>query len=141
MGTRRAGWRRLSGESPQRVVAALFDTNILIDHLRGIAAARDELARYTDKAISLITWMEVLVGTSEPHRPATRAFLDSFIRIEIDPRVAERAVALRQAQRIKLPDAIVWASAQVHGRLLVTRDTKDFSPGDPGIRMPYTVPA
>ena len=119
----------------------MFDTNILIDHLRGIEAARDELARYTDKAISLITWMEVLLGTSDPHRPATRAFLDSFTRIEIDPRVAERAVALRQAQRIKLPDAIVWASAQVHGRLLVTRDTKGFPPGDPGIRMPYTVPA
>jgi predicted nucleic acid-binding protein len=121
------------------VVGALFDTNILIDHLRGIEAARDELARYTDKAISLITWMEVLVGTPEPHRPVTRAFLDSFTRIEIDPRVAERAVALRQAQRIKLPDAIVWASAQVHGKLLVTRDTKGFPPGDPGIRMPYTV--
>ena len=78
------------------MVGALFDTNILIDHLRGIEAARDELARYTDKAISLITWMEVLVGTSEPHRPGTRAFLDSFTRIEIDPRVAERAVALRR---------------------------------------------
>ncbi len=120
---------------------ALFDTNILIDHLRGIEAARDELARYTDKAISLITWMEVLVGTADTHRPATRAFLDSFTLIGIDPSVAERAVALRQVQRIKLPDAIVWASAQVHARLLVTRDTKGFPPNDPGIRMPYSVPA
>lgn len=120
---------------------ALFDTNILIDHLRGIDAARDELARYTDKAISLITWMEVLAGTTDTHRPATRAFLDGFTLIGIDPSVAERAVALRQVQRIKLPDAIVWASAQVHARLLVTRDTKGFPPGDPGIRMPYTVPA
>ncbi len=120
---------------------ALFDTNILIDHLRGIEAAREELARYTDKAISLITWMEVLAGTADTHRPATRAFLDGFTLIGIDPRVAERAVALRQVQRIKLPDAIVWASAQVHARLLVTRDTKGFPPGDPGIRLPYTVPA
>jgi predicted nucleic acid-binding protein len=123
------------------VVKALFDTNILIDHLRGVEAAREELTRYADKAISLISWMEVLVGTADAHRPVTRAFLDGFTRIEIDPRVAERAVSLRQAQRLKLPDAIVWASAQVHAMLLVTRDTKGFPAGDPGIRIPYTLPA
>lgn len=123
------------------MVRALFDTNILIDYLRKIEAARDELARYTDKAISVVTWMEVLVGATDANQPATRAFLDSFTLVAIDARVAERAVTLRQAQRIKLPDAIVWASAQVHGMLLVTRDTKGFPLGDPGIRMPYIVPA
>ncbi len=54
-------------------------------------------------------------------------------------RVAERAAALRKAHRIKLPDAIVWASAQVHAMLLVTRDTRDFPPDDPGVRIPYAV--
>jgi hypothetical protein len=38
-----------------------------------------------------------------------------------------------------LPDAIVWASAQAHDMLLVTRDTKGFPPDDPGVRVPYTV--
>ena len=117
----------------------LFDTNILIDHLRGIKAAQEELARYPDKAISLITWIEVMVGANETNQAATRAFLDSFTRIGIDLPIAERAVALRQIHRIKLPDAIVWASAQMNAMLLVTRNTKDFPPGDPGIRMPYTV--
>ena len=41
------------------MVKALFDTNILIDYLRGIPAAREELGRYRPKAISLVTWMEV----------------------------------------------------------------------------------
>ena len=121
------------------MVKALFDTNILIDHLRGIKAAREELARYPDNAISLITWIEVMVGANETNQAATRAFLDSFTRIGIDLPIAERAVALRQIHRIKLPDAIVWASAQMNAMLLVTRNTKDFPPGDPGIRMPYTV--
>ena len=44
------------------MVKALFDTNILIDFLRGVHAAREELGRYQLKAISLVTWMEVLVG-------------------------------------------------------------------------------
>ena len=121
------------------MVKALFDTNILIDHLRGIKAAQEELARYPDKAISLITWIEVMVGANETNQAATRAFLDSFTRIGIDLLIAERAVALRQIHRIKLPDAIVWASAEMNAMLLVTRNTKDFPPGDPGIRMPYTV--
>jgi hypothetical protein len=119
------------------VVKALFDTNILIDHLRGVPAARDELARYQDKAISVITWMEVLVGASPATAQATRRWLDSFMLIGVDGPVAERAVSLRKAHRMKLPDAIVWASAQVHAMLLVTRDTRDFPHDDPGIRVPY----
>ena len=33
-------------------------------------------------------------------------------------------VALRRAHRLKLPDAIIWASADLHGMLLVSRDTR-----------------
>jgi predicted nucleic acid-binding protein len=121
------------------MVKALFDTNILIDYLRGLAQARDELARYEDKAISAISWMEVLVGTAPAVLDRTRVYLDGFQLIEIDRTVAERAVELRQGYRMKLPDAIVWASAQVTERLLVTRDIKGFPPNDPGVRMPYLV--
>jgi predicted nucleic acid-binding protein len=46
------------------MVRVLFDTNILIDYLSGIRAAKKELARYEYRAISTITWMEILVGTS-----------------------------------------------------------------------------
>ena len=41
---------------------ALFDSNILIDFLNGIAAAKVELSLYESRAISVITWMEVLSG-------------------------------------------------------------------------------
>ncbi len=121
------------------MVKALFDTNILIDYLRGLAQARDELALYDDKAISAITWMEVLVGTAPAVLDRTRLYLDGFRLIEIDRTVAERAVKLRQAHRVKLHDAIVWASALMTDRLLVTRDIKGFPPDDPGVRMPYLV--
>jgi hypothetical protein len=121
------------------VVKALFDTNILIDYLRGVPAAREELARYEDRAISIISWMAVMVGASPELQHGTQAFLDDFAVIEIDRRVAERAVALRRAHRIKLPDAIVWGSAQVHAMLFVTRDARDFRADHPGVRMPYRV--
>ena len=119
------------------MVKALFDTNILIDYLNGIPAAKTELDRYTDKAISVVTWMEVLVGTTPETETATRGYLTDFQSLSIDAEIAARSVALRKSHKIKLPDAIVWATAQVHGRIFVTRNTKDFAENEPGIRVPY----
>ena len=119
------------------MVKALFDSNILIDLLQSHDEARAEIARFDDRAISIVTWMEVMVGASEESQSNTRAFLAGFARIELDDAVAQRAVDLRRKHRIKLPDAIVWASAQAQGRLLVTRNTKDFPADDPGVRIPY----
>ncbi|HET6469897.1 MAG TPA: type II toxin-antitoxin system VapC family toxin [Geminicoccaceae bacterium] len=122
------------------MVKALFDNNILIDFLNAAPEARDELARHPEKAISVITWMEVMVGAPPAADTATRDFLHEFHLIELDDKIAERAVSLRRAQRLELPDAIVWASAQIHGMLLVTRNSKDFPQDDPGVRMPYRLP-
>ncbi len=119
------------------MVKPLFDTNVLIDYLAGREPARLEIERYGERCISVIGWMEVMVGAPSESEDAIRRFLDSFERIGVDPLVAERAVSLRRAHRLKLPDAIVWATAQVHNFLLVTRDFRDFPPDDPGIRMPY----
>ena len=119
------------------VLKALFDTNILIDYLNGIDAARQEIARYAYPSISLITWMEVLVGTTAEEEPIVREFLHRFQVVAIDQAVAEQAITLRKVRRIKLPDAIVQATALVGSMVLITRNTKDFPEGDAGIRVPY----
>ena len=119
------------------MVKALFDTNILVDYLNAVPQARTELRRYAEKAVSIITWMEVMVGATDDVEDTTRAFLSTFDVIALDEAIAERAVSLRRNHHIKLPDAIIWATAQAHAMLLVTRNTKDFAAGDPGVRMPY----
>ncbi|HXR37483.1 MAG TPA: type II toxin-antitoxin system VapC family toxin [Terracidiphilus sp.] len=116
---------------------AVVDTNILIDYLRGIAMAATELALYRNPAISVISWMEVMAGTTAQTESATRAFLQTFDVLEIDAKIAERAVDVRKLKRVKLPDAIILATAQVHQCLLVTRNTRDLDPNDPGVRVPY----
>ena len=121
------------------MVKALIDTNVLIDFLNGAPQARRELDLYEDAAISIVSWMEVMAGGSEADSPPLRAFLAHFEVVDLDQHVAERAVTLRRAHRVKLPDAIIWASAQSQGRLLVTRDVKDFPPDDPGVRVPYVL--
>ena len=119
---------------------ALLDTNILIDYLAGIEAARDELSRHREPAISAITWVEAMVGAGD-EREAThlRWFLAGFTRVAIDDEVSELAVAIRREHRIRLPDAIIWASARRIGGVLVTRNTKDFPADDPGVRVPYAI--
>ena len=101
---------------------------MLIDYLGGIEAARDEIARHADASISLITWMEVLAGASDDRETARlKSFLSSFELVAIDAEVSELAVAIRHRHRIRLPDAIIWASARSIGAVLVTRNTKDFT--------------
>ncbi len=121
------------------MVGALFDTNILIDHLNAVPQAREEIERFESRAISIITWMEVMVGADADLVEPTRRFLEGFKVIALDDEIADRAVALRRALRVKLPDAVIWATAQTAGRLLVTRNTKDFPTDDPGIRDPYAL--
>jgi predicted nucleic acid-binding protein len=120
------------------MVKALFDTCILIDYLNKIAEAKAEIELYDDKAISAITWMEVMVGTNDSTEGITRQWLKSnFSIIDVSEKVGEHAVAYRKETRIKLPDAIIYATAICTNRLLVTRNTKDFKPGDPVVRIPY----
>ncbi|BAQ47157.1 MULTISPECIES: type II toxin-antitoxin system VapC family toxin [Methylobacterium] len=117
----------------------LYDTNILIDFLVGREQARAEFSRHSERAISVITWMEVTIGASPQDDVATRLFLQSFAVIAIDEAIREQAVQVRRARRINLPDAIILASAQAHGLTLVTRNARDFSADDPNVHVPYTI--
>ncbi|MGD0681205.1 MAG: type II toxin-antitoxin system VapC family toxin [Terracidiphilus sp.] len=116
---------------------ALFDTNILIDYLSGIPQARLEMERYSQRAISIITWMEVMAGTTRVDERQIRAFLLTFSILPVTAEIAEQAFDLRRQRKIKLPDAIILATAQVEDRLFITRNTRDFPGIDPNIRIPY----
>lgn len=117
---------------------AVFDTNILIDFLNGVQQAADVLGDYEEPAISRITWMEVLAGAfGSRDEHLVRAFLAGFRVLEVDEHVAEEAVSLRARRRLRLPDALILSTARRQGCLLLTRNTRDFSPQWPEIREPY----
>jgi len=117
---------------------AVFDTSILIDYLSGVESARIEIARYTDRAVSVVTWMETLVGARDAEEEdVIEMFLRDFELVPITRSIARDAVALRKARRLRLPAALTWASARSEKALLVTRNTKDFPADDPGVRVPY----
>jgi predicted nucleic acid-binding protein len=98
------------------------------------------LQRTSAPAISVVTWIEVMTGASSAaEETILRAFLANFQVLEITRDVAERAVLNRRQKRLKMPDAIILATAEAAGRVLVTRNVRDFPAGMGGVRVPYRV--
>jgi predicted nucleic acid-binding protein len=119
---------------------AVFDTNILIDYLNGIEKASKELAIYQTRIISIITYIEVLVGASNPdEEKLIKGFLGTFERREVSKEIADMTIKLRQEHRLKVPDAIVYGTARVEGCFMVSRNTKDLKSDWPDIRVPYQI--
>lgn len=121
-------------------LGAVFDSDVVIDFLHGVLPARDELFRYSDTYISGITWVEAQVKVPAHAAEAVAAALGSnFKVIPIDQAVLAETLNVRRRYKLKLPDAIILASARTRGLTLVTRNTKEFPPTLPGIRIPYTL--
>lgn len=116
---------------------AVLDTNILIDYLVGLEQARNVIKIYENAMISRITWMEVLVGGEIDEQEALKQFLSNFKVIELESRICELAVSIRKEFRVKLPDAVIWATAKFNNALLITRNIKDFPSQLADIKIPY----
>lgn len=118
---------------------AIFDTNILIDYLNGDNQAKKEMDLYEFCAISIITYIEIIVGLQNTEEIETiKKFLHGFSIIGIDLPIAERTIIVRKKYKLKIPNALILATAEQSQCLLITRNTKDFSATLPIVRVPYT---
>lgn len=122
----------------------LFDTNIFIDLLNGCTQAGIELTSYPEPAISVMTLIELRAG--EMLRPDDKLILDplleTFTVLPLDEKVTLLVIAIRgnslvKPPKIKLPDAIIGATAKSWGIPLVTRNPKDFKNLKIPIHVPY----
>jgi predicted nucleic acid-binding protein len=121
-----------------------LDANIVIDALLSHEPAHREISRIAGSGarmwISRMAWIEILSKGNESAVRDVLMFLGQFGLDEIDDEISHRAAALRRERaRLKSPDAIILATAQLRGRILVTRNTKDFPAEMPGIRVPYQI--
>lgn len=117
----------------------LLDTNVLIDVLKGETTARDWLEEQQQPAVSVITWIEVLVGCRTAESQTVEAWLDSFERLSLDRDVARESVQARRRHGLKVPDAIVLATARCHGLTLATRNSQDFPLSLSDVLHPYSL--
>ncbi len=82
--------------------------------------------------------MEVMCGAeSQSERIAAKMLLDSMRMVPLSAEVAGSAVEAGKRLHLKLPDAVIYATADTEGCILVTRNSKDFDPSDPLVRIPY----
>ncbi len=77
-------------------------------------------------AISSINRMEILgfSNLSQSDEKGLKALLENFQMLTISPEIEDETIYLRKHQKIKLPDAIVLATANVHNLQLITFDQK-----------------
>ncbi len=122
---------------------AVFDSNIVIDFLDGNPKANEVLSSSEYPIICIITWCEVLAGIKDEEKitEVKKFILDFFWIIQTDFDIAEMAVQIRKKRKLKLPDAMIYATAVVENCQLVTRNSKDFSIIDKRIIIPYTFQA
>lgn len=108
----------------------LLDTNIIIGMYQRNAEAFTLLsasgARLADSGYNSVTRIELLSypGITAAEEAAINTLLDSLIHYPLTRIIENGAIAIRRAHRIKLPDAVILATAQAHGLALLTLDQK-----------------
>ncbi len=78
----------------------------------------------------MITKIELL-GHAFPtleEKVVTTAFAHASVLYELTDSIVEKTIAVRRQHCLKLPDAIIAATALVHGFTLATRNVADFQP-------------
>ena len=114
------------GPPSHRVIAGnvadlLIDTDVFIDHLRGAAELRPAKHRMH---YSVITRAELFAGNTASNL-ATQ-LLAPFREVPVDRPIAERAGRVVREFGLRMPDALIAATALEHSLQLATRNAKDF---------------
>ncbi|HEY7824888.1 MAG TPA: type II toxin-antitoxin system VapC family toxin [Acidimicrobiia bacterium] len=112
----------------------LFDTDVLIEHLKGNRAATAlllEAAATGQAACSVLTRFELLAGMRLNERSEIRGLLASMDNLEVSVDIATRAGEWARTYRLSHEgispiDYVIAATAEIHGSDLLTQDVKHF---------------
>jgi predicted nucleic acid-binding protein len=120
------------------MTSVLVDTSVLLDYLAGEERARQALAPFGHRSISVVTWLELMAVCPPEALDATRGFLRTFERLSISEAIADEALRLQQ-QKPGLPSnrALTWASANVNQLVYLTVDPSHVEAGDRNLVVPY----
>ena len=102
----------------------VLDTNIVIYLSQKKLSIDKVLGDSNDYCISLVTYMEILSYNfhSKKEEQFIRKLISLFKIINISKIIAEKVIVLKKSRKIKLPDAIIVATALVENSILYTND-------------------
>jgi predicted nucleic acid-binding protein len=111
----------------------LWDTNTAIYYLQQQFPANaekfmDSILLTNTPVISAITEIELLCWktATEKDLQILHSFINDATVIELEQPIKLKTAELRKAHKIKLPDAIIGATAIVYNLTIITRNTSDF---------------
>ena len=111
----------------------LIDSNVVIQFIKGelpdVASIFVKTELKSGAFSSIITEIEVLGWKSPENSPemtAAKTFFSGVTILGLARPVAEIAIQIRIDYTIKLPDAIIAATAIAHDLTLISRNNRDF---------------
>jgi len=118
--------------------SALLDSNIII-YLSKRELPFTIFDSFDELFISVISYMEVLgfKFQNDEEEIFVKELTDLFGVKFVDQEVADKVVEIRKQNRIKLPDAIIAATAELDNLCLITRNVDDFKNIDIKILNPF----
>jgi len=111
----------------------IWDTNTAIYYLQqqfppNAEKFMDGILKESQPCISSITEIELLCWKTADQKDldTLNSFINDAIVIELEQAIKLRTAEIRKLHKIKLPDAIIAATALVYGYTLLSRNVYDF---------------
>lgn len=118
---------------------AIFDSNLLIFLSKDLIDRKKLYSKYDEFCVSMITYMEVYAFDfpNQTEKDSLDKTFASLEIIEVNQEIADQAIIYlkNKTKKIKLPDAIILASAKYANAELLTNDWDDFQSIDPAVTV------
>jgi len=110
----------------------LLDTNAIINYLdASLPVAGTQLLNTIvddEPMVSIITKMETLgfYFNSAEEQTTMETFINGCTILDLNNDIVNKTISIRKSKKIKLPDAIIAATALVYDLIVISRNTSDF---------------
>ena len=107
---------------------AVLDSNIIIDASKGIISIKEIVDNYDFLFVPIISYIEVFGYNFSNNEE--KIIIEDIIKnipiVNLDMEIAKIAIDYRKLSKIKIPDALILATAKNLGATLLTRNIDDF---------------
>lgn len=113
-------------------VRYLYDTNVFLSYFAGETKIRkffaEQFLHDNEVLTSRIVRLELLSlhNLSQREEQIIHEMIEQFSLMPVTEEIEDIAIVLRRKYKIKIPDALIAATAYRTSSILVTRDLKDF---------------